>query len=101
MADNMRVLIDRLEQATKARRAASGAGAAASSPASPVPGLKFQPGAAVLDLATGKRGTVLAGVRDDASGRQAYSVELKDGTEVYRTVSELGADTFPTAPVNR
>jgi hypothetical protein len=97
----MRILIDRLEQARKAQRAASGAGAAASSPSSAAPGLKFQPGAAVLDLASGKRGTVLAGVRDDATGRQLYSVELKDGTEIFRSVSELGADTFPAAPAQR
>ena len=95
--DNMQMLIDRLEQATRARRATSGAASTPLSSAPPVPGLRFQAGDKVLDLATGAKGTVLAGARDDASGRQAYSVELTTGHFVYRSVSELERDTRPGA----
>lgn len=95
--ENMRVLIDRLEQATRARRATSGPPSIPGSSAPPVPGLRFQSGDKVLDLATGSKGTVLAGARDDASGRQAYSVELTTGHLVYRSVVELERDVLPGA----
>lgn len=94
--ENMRILIDRLEQAARARRAASGTTSTNATPAAPVPGLRFQTGERVIDLATGSRGTVLDGVRDEGTGRQAYSLELRNGETVYRTVSEIERDATLT-----
>jgi hypothetical protein len=96
--ENMKVLLDRLEQATRARRMASGSVPAGNLQASRVPGLRFQEGDKVLDLASGRKGTVVAAARDDATGRQAYSVDLITGETVFRSVSELGADVRPRAP---
>lgn len=96
--DNMRVLLDRLEQATRARRGASGLTSPPLPSSPPVPGLRYQSGEKVLDLASGRKGTVVAGVRDDSTGRQLYNVELVTGQTVVRSLDELGADTLPTAP---
>src|SRR5688572_33101931 len=99
--ENMRVLIDRLEQAVRARRSASGTTTTNATPAPAIPGLKFQPGDRVVDLTGGHKGTIAAGTRDETSGRQVYAVDLRDGSTVYRTLSELERDMLPAAPAPR
>jgi hypothetical protein len=97
VADTMRVMLDRLDQATRARRAAAGATAPAGTPAPLASGLRFQPGETVLDLASGRRGTVVAGVRDDVAGSQFYTVDLITGATVIRLGIELERATSPGA----
>lgn len=96
--ENLRVLIDRLEQQTRQRQAAPGSGSSAPAPSTPRPGLSFQPGDKVLDLASGRKGTVVDGIRDDATGRQVYSLTLTTGETVYRSLSEVGRDVQALAP---
>jgi hypothetical protein len=93
--ENMRVLIDRLEQATRARRSASGTSTTSATPAPAIPGLKYQPGDRVVDLTGGQKGTIAAGARDETTARQVYAVELRDGRTVFRTLSELERDVLP------
>jgi len=99
--DNLKVLADRLESRSQARRVMlpSSANALPTAPADPA--LRFQPGARILDLATGKRGTVIDGVRDEASGGQLYALELVAGVRVIRSLAEIASDQLPTSPANR
>jgi len=96
--ENMRVLIDRLEQQVRARSAGPGSSSTASSGSPSRPGLSFQPGDKVLDLATGRKGTVVDGIRDEATGRQVYQLTLLTGETVTRSLSELGRDVAAIAP---
>ena len=99
--DNIRALMDRLEQQSRARKAAAATpGAPAPAPASSA-GLAFRPGDRVLELATGRRGTVIAGARGDLASVQVFELELEDGRTVYRSREELAPDTLPRSPANR
>jgi hypothetical protein len=49
----------------------------------------------VIELASGRRGVVKHGVRDDATGQQVYRVELVTGQEVIRSADELAIDKLP------
>jgi hypothetical protein len=99
--DNIRVLMDRLEQQSRARRAAASTPGQTPAPAPAIPGLRYQPGARVLELVSGRKGTIRAGARDDATGVQVYELELVTGETVYRTIAELGTDVAPRSPANR
>lgn len=99
--DNIRALMDRLEQQSRARREANARPGGTSAPVPSDPLLKFQPGDRVLDLANGRRGIVQAGARDDTSTRQVFEIELLTGETVYRSSAELSRDTLPRSPANR
>lgn len=60
-------------------------------------GLRFKPSDRVLDLATGRRGTVLAGRRSESTSEGVYEVKLVDGQTVVRLENELAKDQ-PPAP---
>ena len=96
--ENMRVLIDRLEQQIRARERDRGPSSTATSGSPPRPGLSFQPGDKVLDLASGRKGTVVDGIRDDATGRQVSQLELVTGDRVFRSLSEIGRDVNVPRP---
>ena len=99
--ENIRALMDRLEQQSRARRASERAPGQAPAPPPSIPGLRFQPGDRVLELVSGRKGTIRAGARDDATGVQVYELELVTGETVYRTIAELGSDTLPRSIANR
>ena len=99
--DNLRALIDRLAHQTRERSASQGApGAPAPAPSSSE-GHAFHPGDRVLELATGRRGQVIAGARGDRSGLQVYELALITGETVYRSITEIARDTLPISPANR
>ena len=99
--ENIRAVMDRLAQQSRARRAAEAASNAAAAPAPADPGLHYAPGDRVLDLATGKRGRIVAGAREPASGVQVFEVALEAGEPVFRTSAELERDRLPRSPQNR
>jgi hypothetical protein len=99
--DNLRAMIDRLAQQTRERRAGEASpGAPAPAPAS-TEGLAFHPGDRVVELATGRRGQVIAGARGDLSRLQVFELALTTGETVYRTSTEIARDTLPISPANR
>ena len=99
--ENIRALMDRLEQQSRARRAAERVPGQAPAPAPPLAGLRYQPGDHVLELVSGRKGIIRAGARDEATAVQVYELELATGETVYRTIAELGADTLPRSIANR
>lgn len=102
MADaNIRALMDRLAQQSRARRAAEAApGATPAAPATD-PGLHYHPGDRVIELASGKRGRIVAGAREPSTGVQVFEVALEAGDPVFRTSAEIQRDAIPRAPQNR
>jgi len=101
MAENIRALMDRLEQQAARRRASALVPGAPPAAVQPDPGLRYQPGARVRELASGKRATVIAGARDASGAQQVYELELETKETVFRLVSEIAADTLPRSPQNR
>jgi hypothetical protein len=93
--------MDRLEQQSRARRAAASSPGLAPPAIPSDPGLRYQPGARVRELATGKRATVIAGARDASGSQQVYELELETRETVFRAAAELAADTVPRSPQNR
>jgi len=99
--DGQRTLLDKIQQATEARRAAlTGAGSPALSAEARM-GLKFSAGSRVIDVHTGQRGTVLSGQRATSSGEEIYKVEFVGGLVSHRGRAELELDRSPAAPAGR
>lgn len=93
--EHMRALLDRLDRVSdEERQRLVRLGAANTS--APVNGEpRFRDGAAVIDLATGRRGVVRVAVRSDHTGLELYRVELVTGAMVYRQHDELEPDPTP------
>lgn len=97
--DNMRTLLDRIGRVgDEERKHLQRVGAVNTSNATSAP-LTFAVGDRVIDLATGKRGTVKAGARGEHVDMQLFRVEIVTGAIVYRNHDELALDKPATAPV--
>lgn len=99
--DGQRTLLDKIQQATEARRAALTAGATPAASAETRSGLRFQKGQRVIDVHTGHRGTVLSGTRAVATGDEIYRVDFTGGLVSHRGRAELEPDPSLAPPTAR
>jgi hypothetical protein len=97
MADPRRELLERLDRALNSSGDAGAGGAPATAALVVRSPYRFARGAAVLDLATGVRGIVIAAPRINAAGVAAYDVRLEDDRVVTRSERELEPDPMPPA----
>lgn len=99
--DGQRTLLDKIQRATEARRAAlTNGGSPARSPEMRA-GLTYQTGDRVIDVHTGQRGTVLAGSRSVGSSEEIYRVEFAGGLVSHRGRAELERDPSLAPPAAR
>lgn len=89
--------LDRLRRVTTEESDRAKAAAAPPAAAERVLGLKFQPGDRVVDLSSGRKGTISSGFRAPASGRGVYVVQFDGAHAAHRDDRELELDR-PAAP---
>jgi hypothetical protein len=99
--DGQRTLLDKIAQATAARRAALTPGGSPARSQEMRAGLTYQTGDRVIDVHTGQRGTVLSGQRAVATGEEIYRVDFAGGLVSHRGRAELERDPSLAPPAAR
>lgn len=94
-------IVDRLRRHKATEEASQPLSATPSISAEERLGLRFKPGDRVLDTATGKRGSVVAGRPGVTSAGPMYEINFTEGRLVTRSESELVLDSTPTPAPGR